>query len=62
MDELMREKEDLDMNDHDTYLRFEERIEKIQDRIDENEKDLAEEIKNNEYELQINIGKKITYG
>lgn len=37
-------------------------IEDLEGLIADNDKRLNEEVKNNAYEFQINIGKKITYG
>lgn len=49
-----KELEEIDNLYHD--------IEKLEQEIHDNEKLLNDEIKNNAYEFQINVGKKITYG
>lgn len=47
---------------HDEAVKLDEEIAQIQSELEENEKRLTEEIKNNDYEFNINLGKKITYG
>ncbi len=42
--------------------RLDKEIERVEKSIIENDKVLTDELKNNEYEFQMNIGKKITYG
>lgn len=58
---MERERDEFDDNS-DYHQKIEEKIILIEKEIAENDKYLSEEIKNNEYELQMNIGKKITYG
>jgi hypothetical protein len=46
----------------DEIDRLDREIERIEKAIKENDKVLVNEVKNNEYEFKINVGKKITYG
>ena len=46
----------------DEIDRLDREMERVEKAIKENDKVLTDELKNNEFELQMNIGKKITYG
>lgn len=46
----------------DEIDRLDKEIERVEKAIKENDKVLTDELKNNEFELQMNIGNKITYG
>jgi hypothetical protein len=46
----------------DEIDRLDREIERIEKEIIENDKVLVDEIKNNEYEFKLNLGKKINYG